>query len=210
MAKFKEGDRVRVKTREPEGKEAFEGRYAPHLGGTTGTVLKVYNPEEIAVDLDIDSLPPAIRTRHAEQQSAMHEKWLNSLSDEARGRLTDEEKSFRLRYVVLLPESDLEALKSGASTSASPASLLEKGKRKPASATPSKPTASAEEKPIASKEHKPSASRSQKEGAKVTPEKGKSASAPKRAQASQTTPARPTLEQLEQLEEQYLKKRKRG
>ncbi len=210
MAKFKEGDRVRVKTREPEGKEAFEGRYAPHLAGTVGTILKVYSPQEIAVDLDIDSLPETIRTRHAEQQSAMHEKWLNSLSDEAQGRLTDEEKSFRLRYVVLLPESDLEALKSGASKSTSPAPLQEKGKGKSTSATPSKPTASAEEKPITSAQRKSSVSRSQRESAKDTSEKRKSTSASKRAQASQTTPARPTLEQLEQLEEQYLKKRKRG
>ena len=105
MPKFKDGDSVQVKVREVQGKEAFEGGYAPHLGGTRGTILKVYSPQEVAVDLDIDSLPESVRHRHAEQQSAMHEKWLNSLSEEARNRLTDEEKSFRLRYVVLLNRS---------------------------------------------------------------------------------------------------------
>ncbi|MER3401748.1 MAG: hypothetical protein C4336_00390 [Armatimonadota bacterium] len=114
MPKFKDGDSVQVKVREVQGKEAFEGGYAPHLGGTRGTILKVYSPQEVAVDLDIDSLPESVRHRHAEQQSAMHEKWLNSLSEEARNRLTDEEKSFRLRYVVLLSEADLEPLKESA------------------------------------------------------------------------------------------------
>ncbi|MCX7993684.1 MAG: hypothetical protein N2651_08450 [Fimbriimonadales bacterium] len=112
MPKFKEGDRVQVRLREAQGKEAQEGRYAPHLANATGAILKIYSPKEVAVDLDLDSLPKAIRERHAEQQTRMHERWLNSLSEEARNRLTDDEKTFRLRYVVLLPEEDLLPLKT--------------------------------------------------------------------------------------------------
>lgn len=160
MPKFKDGDRVQVKVREAQGKEAIEGRYAPHLGGTRGTILKVYSPQEIAVDLDIDSLPENVRQRHAEQQSTMHEKWLNSLSDEARNRLTDEEKSFRLRYVVLLSEADLEPLKEPARTS------------------------------VNSKQSASKASRG-----------GKTFGEP--------APIRPTPAQLDQLEEQYLKARRK-
>jgi hypothetical protein len=165
MPKFKVGDRVQVRARDPQGKEAQEGRYAPHLANAVGTVLRVYSPQEIAVDLDLESLPEAVRQRHAEQQTRMHERWLNSLSEEARNRLTDEEKSFHLRYVTLLAEDDLLPLKE---STKSPAALQ------------AKPTAAA----------KPSPAR-----------------ATKRAP---TEPIRrPTPEQLEQLEEQYLKARKR-
>jgi hypothetical protein len=161
MPKFKEGDRVQVRARDAQGKEAQEGRYAPHLANAVGTVLKVYAPQEIAVDLDLESLPEAIRERHAEQQTRMHERWLNSLSEEARNRLTDDEKSFHLRYVALLAEDDLLPLKASVARQA-------------------KPTAEAKQSPA--------------RAAKSTP--------------TETT-QRPTPEQLEQLEEQYLKTRKR-
>lgn len=107
MSKIKDGMRVRVKAREATAEEAKNGRYAPYLGNVTGTVLKVYSAKEIAVNLDTDSLHPDIIARHKKQQQAMHQKWLDSLSEEARNRLTPEEKAFRLNYVVLLAESDL-------------------------------------------------------------------------------------------------------
>ena len=165
MPKFKEGDRVQIRARDAQGKEVQEGRYAPHLANAVGTVLKVYAPQEIAVDLDLESLPEAVRQRHAEQQTRMHERWLNSLSEEARNRLTDDEKSFHLRYVALLAEDDLLPLKASA---------------KPATAPQAKPTADAAPKPRTSAKRAP-------------------------AEPAQ----RPTPEQLEQLEEQYLKARRR-
>jgi len=109
MARFKEGDRVRVKARQASEQEALEGHYAPFLAGATGTILKIYDAKQIAVNLDIDSLPEEVRQRHAEQQEAMYQRWFDSLSEEARNRLTDEEKAFRLNYVALLAESDLES-----------------------------------------------------------------------------------------------------
>ncbi len=194
MPKFKDGDRVQVKAREAQGKEALEGRYAPHLGGTRGTILKVYSPQEIAVDLDIDSLPESVRQRHAEQQSAMHEKWLNSLSEEARNRLTDEEKSFRLRYVVLLSEADLEPLKESTRQAAA-------APRKPEK--PAQPAPRTAEKAAKST---PPAEASAPE-AQASPVKGRAKGA-KQAE-SIPTPPRPTPEQLDQLEEQYLKARRK-
>lgn len=167
MPKFKEGDRVQVRAREAQGKEAQEGRYAPHLANATGAILKIYSPQEIAVDLELDSLPEAIRNRHAEQQTRMHERWLNSLSEEARNRLTDEEKTLRLRYVALLSEDDLLPLKAG--RAAAP-----------------KPTETAPAEPATTKA----------KAARKTPNEPE-------------TPARPTPEDLEKLEEQYLKARKK-
>ena len=187
MPKFKEGDRVQVRARAVQGKEAHEGRYAPHLGNAVGTILKVYAPQEIAVALDLESLPEAIRARHAEQQTRMHERWLNSLSEEARNRLTDEEKSFHLRYVALLAEDDLLPLKASDSPRASAKSA----------ATPAK-TASTAPKPTA-KTKQPTA-----RAPKAEP-KPRAAAKPAPPQPLK----RPTPEQLEQLEEQYLKARKR-
>lgn len=179
MPKFKEGDRVQIRAREPQGKEALEGRYAPHLANAVGTVLKVYTPQEIAVDLDLDSLPEAIRERHAEQQTRMHERWLNPLSEEARNRLTDDEKSFHLRYVALLAENDLLPL----STTRAARSAAKSAAASKASAQPqSLPEATPKAKP----KPRPAAQRPPTEAAQ-----------------------RPTPEQLEQLEEQYLKARKR-
>ncbi len=182
MARLKDGDRVRVKAREVQGKEAHEGRYAPHLANTTGTILKYYSPQEIAVDLDIDSLPESIRDRHAEQQSAMHEKWLGSLSDEARGRLTDEEKQFRLRYVVLLAETDLEPLKNAPT------------KRSAESKSPQKMELTERRRASAQEaQAKPSASQ-------------RTTKAPETAEP----PTRPTPEQLEQMEQAYLQQRQKS
>ncbi|MFQ3610378.1 MAG: hypothetical protein SNJ72_02690 [Fimbriimonadales bacterium] len=178
MARFKDGDRVRVKAREVQGKEAHEGRYAPHLANTIGTILKFYSPQEVAVDLDIDSLPESIRDRHAQQQSAMHEKWLGSLSEEARNRLTDEEKQFRLRYVVLLTESDLEPLKGA-------------------------PTKRPTEKPAAEKTEP-----SQSKRATANPSPSQTPTRQRAPQAFEA-PARPTPEQLEQMEQEYLQQRQK-
>lgn len=180
MPKFKEGDRVQVRAREAQGKEALEGRYAPHLANAVGTVLKVYTPQEIAVDLDLETLPDAIRERHAEQQTRMHERWLNSLSEEARNRLTDDEKSFHLRYVALLAETDLLPLNA------------------PRTARPSAKSAAAAPKASAQPQPSPASAPQTK---------------PKPRPAAQRPPTettqRPTPEQLEQLEEQYLKTRQR-
>ncbi|MGQ9658306.1 MAG: hypothetical protein ACUVV1_10470 [Fimbriimonadales bacterium] len=181
MPKFKEGDRVQVRARDAQGKEALEGRYAPHLANAVGTVLKVYTPQEIAVDLDLDSLPDAIRERHAEQQTRMHERWLNSLSEEARNRLTDDEKSFHLRYVALLAEDDLLPLKASRTARTSAKSAATTARE---SSAPTQPSSA--RTPQAKPKPRPTAQRTPTE-----------------------TTQRPTPEQLEQLEEQYLKTRQR-
>lgn len=196
MPKFKEGDRVQVRAREAQGKEAQEGRYAPHLANATGAILKVYSPQEIAVDLELDSLPEAIRERHAEQQTRMHERWLNSLSEEARNRLTDDEKTFRLRYVALLSEDDLLPLKAGRTPTNTP-------KVEPSRQTSSKSTAEPKAAAPTKKTAVPKAA------ARVKSEPAQTAKASRKAQPEPESPRRPTPEELEKLEEQYLNARRR-
>lgn len=199
MPKFKEGDRVQVRAREAQGKEAQEGRYAPHLANATGAVLKVYSPQEIAVDLDLDSLPEAIRERHAEQQTRMHERWLNSLSEEARNRLTEDEKTFRLRYVALLAEDDLLPLKSGGATTPTPKA---EPKPQPASQKTTETKAERVSKPAPQKAAAPKAA------APAKSEPAQTTIASRKTQPAPEAPRRPTPEELEKLEEQYLKARK--
>ncbi len=242
MAKFKEGERVRVKARTASEKEVLEGHYAPYLARTTGTILKIYDAKQIAVNLDIDSLPEEVRQRHAEQQEAMYRRWFDSLSEEARSRLTDEEKAFRLNYVVLLAESDLEPF--------SPPS----GRRKASEPAPSKAMpAASNTTPAKPSQRKAASTASEKASRKGSGQKGASpadgtarkgakpaepplapdktarkraafkAMSPKSEGASRkrskqgakvassppATPTRPTPEQLDLLEEAYLKARQR-
>jgi len=79
-----------------------------HYRGLYGTVQKVYETtEEVAVTIDEGSLPEAIAARHSDVRLAMKTKWLESLSEEARNRLSDAEKDFKLRYTILVAHTDL-------------------------------------------------------------------------------------------------------
>jgi len=108
MAKVKAGDRVRIARREPTDEDGKTGLYYAHFGGLTGTVQKVYSTQEVAVEVDPESLTREIRKRHEDVRDQMKTKWLEGLSEEGRSRLTEREKDFNLRYVVLVSMADLE------------------------------------------------------------------------------------------------------
>lgn len=112
MPTIKEGERVRIVAREPTDDDAKSGMYYGYFGGLTGTVQKVYSKQEVAVEVEPESLTREIRKRHDEIRDQMKTKWLDGLSEEGRSRLTEREKDFHLRYVVLVAMSDLE--KTGA------------------------------------------------------------------------------------------------
>jgi ribosomal protein L21E len=127
MAELKAGDRVRVVTREPSDEDTKSGLYYRHFGGLTGTIQKVYSKTEVAVDVEHDSLTKEIRKRHEDVREQMKTKWLDGLSEEGRSRLTEREKDFLLRYVILVGMKDLEttgskpaATKSGTASAESP------------------------------------------------------------------------------------------
>lgn len=119
MTAFKTGDRVRVITREQTSKDVKENTYFPHLAGLTGVVAKAYTPEEVCVTVDRESLPDKNSERHAQIETSMQEKWLDSISQDARGKLTDREKEFHLHYTIIMNSADLEPLKPG-----SPAKIM--------------------------------------------------------------------------------------
>jgi ribosomal protein L21E len=112
MANVKEGERVRIATREPTEEDVKTGMYYAHFGGLVGTVQKVYSKQEVAVEIEQESLTKDIRRRHEDVRQQMKTKWLEGMSEEGRSRLTEREKDFNLRYVVLVAMADLE--KAGA------------------------------------------------------------------------------------------------
>ncbi len=107
MAKLSEGDGVVIVARDSSASDVKSGLYYGHYGNLTGTILKVYG-EEASVLVDREVLPVDIEKRHADNEKAMRQRWLDGLSEEARNRLTATEKAFRLNYAILVSLSDLE------------------------------------------------------------------------------------------------------
>lgn len=112
MAKFNEGDVVKIISREPTPADVKNQTYYPYFAGLSGTVDKVYD-NEICVRVDPEALPADVLKRHTEIQESIKHKWLNGLSGEARNRLTPEEKQFKLAYTILVQAGDLEKIKPG-------------------------------------------------------------------------------------------------
>jgi len=104
---FQEGDHVQVVSRDVTSDDQKSGLYFNHYRNLTGLVQKLYDHEQVAVEVALESLPPAIAKHHQEVQHDMKTKWLENLSDSAQSRLTPAELAFRLRYTILVRTADL-------------------------------------------------------------------------------------------------------
>ena len=105
---FKEGDRVQVVDREATAADIKSSLFYNHYRGLIGTVQRVFETtDDVAVTVDEASLPEAICTRHLDIRQQMKTKWLDGLSEEARNRLSEQEKDFALRYTILIEPKDL-------------------------------------------------------------------------------------------------------
>lgn len=111
MKQWKTGDRVRIVTREQTAKDAKEQSYFPHFAGLVGTVTKVYAPDDVCVEIDREALPEANANRHTEIETHLRDRWLDSLSQDARSKLSEQERQFRLNYTLVVASADLEAVK---------------------------------------------------------------------------------------------------
>ena len=105
---WKEGDRVRVKQREVTAEDRKSFRYYDHLAGLVGTVQNVYGADEIAVKTDVSTLSRVAKEVHTEAVKRMREKFLNSISEEQKGKMSSEEKNFDAHYMILARSEDLE------------------------------------------------------------------------------------------------------
>jgi len=108
-AEIKEGDRVRVADRDATAEDMKTGSYMNHYRGLTGTVQKLFPTNEAAIDVDQTSLTESIAARHLEIQEQMKNKWLDGLSEDARTKLTPQERAFKLRYTILVSLKDIQA-----------------------------------------------------------------------------------------------------
>ena len=118
MTKLHEGDRVRVKERPATHDDMKAGNYFNYYAGLTGSIQKVFNENEIVIDVDLAVLPAEVLARHEDIRNKMRDKWLKGLSEEARSKLTHAEKEFQLRYTILVGQQDLELLEKPTGTPA--------------------------------------------------------------------------------------------
>ncbi|MCX8053283.1 MAG: hypothetical protein N3B12_05705 [Armatimonadetes bacterium] len=108
---IKAGDRITIVTREVIPEDAKTGLYYSYFGGLTGKVDRVYPDGSVCIDVDLDSLGEEMRRRHLEMQEAERKRWLESLSDEVRNRLTNEQKELKMSYRILVSKEDVQVIK---------------------------------------------------------------------------------------------------
>lgn len=101
------GDLVRIVVREQTPGDIKSQLYYPHMAGLAGRILKIYG-EEASVQIERAGLSDAVGMRHDEIEAGMRQKWLDGLSEDARGKLGEKEKEFRLAYTLLVSLKDLE------------------------------------------------------------------------------------------------------
>jgi hypothetical protein len=107
MAQLKEGDRVRIARREQTEEDIKSNLYFGHYADLTGTIQKLYDTDEVSIEIEPESLTKEIRQRHEDVRGQMKTRWLDGLSEEGRSRLTEREKNFNLRYVILVNKKDV-------------------------------------------------------------------------------------------------------
>ncbi len=108
MAKWKEGDRVRVVARKVSEEDRKKNRYFEHMAGLAGVVQQVYSESEVAVRIDPASMSKITKDVHTTAGVRMREKFLGQISEEVKKSLSKEEMEFEPNYVLLVQASDIE------------------------------------------------------------------------------------------------------
>lgn len=108
--KLREGDRVRIITREVTEEDKKTNRYYGHMAGLTGAVQNIYGEAEIAVQVDVTTLSKISRDVHKEATIRMRAKLNDSLSEVQRKELTKEELDFDTHFMLLVHSADLEKI----------------------------------------------------------------------------------------------------
>jgi hypothetical protein len=108
MNALKEGDHVKIVTREINDDDRKKNRYFAHMAGMTGTVQNLYD-EEVAVRVDIEALSAITKDVHQQATLRMRDRFVNNISEEQKKALTKEELDFDVHYVLLVNKSDIEA-----------------------------------------------------------------------------------------------------
>jgi len=205
MAPVQVGDRVQVADREATAADAKSGLFYAYLGRLTGRVERIYDDKTVCLDVELESLPEDVRVRHIEMQTAARDRWINSLSQEQRSRLTEKDKQFRMSYKVLVAASDLQPLKGGPKTSTKAPSAPRKDRAPKAVPAQSSPVTKRPAAPkAAAGTGKPAPRKGAAQPAKdsAAPAKARTTAKPK---ASEEAGPRLTQSDLEAKEMEYLK-----
>ena len=108
MPNWKEGDRVKIVTRQVTEADRKNNAYFDHMAGLTGTVQNVYAGDEIAIKVDEAALSNISRDVHDHATKYMRKKFAENSTEEMRKQLTPEELNFSAHYVLLVQGADLE------------------------------------------------------------------------------------------------------
>lgn len=108
MAKWTEGDRVRVVKREPTMEDRLNSAYFSHMGGLVGTIQRIHSQTQIAVLIDPDAMSKITADVHKEFTKRLRAKFIQNTSEEGRSRLSPEERDFTPNYVLVVSGADLE------------------------------------------------------------------------------------------------------
>ncbi|MBL8068592.1 MAG: hypothetical protein JNM28_09085 [Armatimonadetes bacterium] len=108
MAKFQEGERVRIKVRPVTEEDRKVHMFFEHMQGLEGTVSNHYNKDEVAVEIDLDSLVDIPKDVHRIATERIREKFNENTNEEIKKLLTKDEQKFTPHYVLLVREADLE------------------------------------------------------------------------------------------------------
>ena len=108
MSKWKAGERVRVITRDVTQDDRKNSRYFEHMAGLVGTIQQVYNENEVALQVEPESLSKVSSDVHRTATQRMREKFLSQIGEEQKKQFTKEELDFDAHYVLLVQASDLE------------------------------------------------------------------------------------------------------
>jgi len=106
VTSVKEGQTIKFIPRDASS-EARAVPYYDFYTNLQGTVSKIYDDGAAAVVVDRASLPDDARERHEKSERDMRDKWMRSLSEDDRGKLTEAQKRFSLRYTLLANVTDL-------------------------------------------------------------------------------------------------------
>lgn len=105
---LKEGDIVKVKDREQTSADIKSQLFYDHYRNLVGKITKIFADNTATVMIESDALPRDIANRNVSNSEGIRQKWLDTLSEEAKNRLSAAEKKVSLRYSMLIHVSDLE------------------------------------------------------------------------------------------------------
>lgn len=110
MAKLKEGDKVRISSRKLTKADNENLKFFEHMQGLTGVVANFYNSNEVAVNIDLESMEGRPEKVHLEATKRMRNKFKENATQEQIKLLDKEELNFTPHYVLLVREDDLEKI----------------------------------------------------------------------------------------------------